>query len=388
MIQVIFLISVFLLFHSYVLYPLILNLLARSKKQNFLIYPSEDELPIISILLAAYNEEKVIQKKIETTFNTQYPGHKIELLIGSDKSTDNTNSIIEQYALKDIRIKFTTFSSRQGKGNILNNISKQAKGQIYVLTDAKVFFTPKTLFELVKHFKNPQIGMVGGNLINKNRESHEIAVQEMTFMSREIKMKYQEGVVWGTMMGAYGACYAIRSKNWRPIPEGFSVEDFYMTMKVLQDKKACITELKAKCFENVPGLLQEEFRRKVRISAGNFQNLIAFRRMLWPPWKGLSFSFLSHKVIRWIGPLLLIVAFISNGVLFSKNIIYKYLFICQIALLLVPFLDYILRKIQVHVVLLRFITHFYGMNAALLTGLFKYLKGVKTNVWEPTARNQ
>ncbi len=386
MIQVIFLISVFLLFHSYVLYPLILNLLARSKKQNSLIYTSEDELPDISILLAAYNEEKVIQKKIETTFNTQYPGHKIELLIGSDNSTDNTNSIIERYALKDERIKFTAFSSRQGKGNILNIISKQANGQIYVLTDAKVFFIPETLFELVKHFKNPQIGIVGGNLINMNRESHEIAVQEMTFMSREIKMKYQEGIVWGTMMGAYGACYAIHSKYWHSIPDGFSVEDFYMTMKVLQDEKACITELKAKCFENVPGLLQEEFRRKVRISSGNFQNLIAFRTMLWPPWKGLSFSFLSHKVIRWIGPLLLIVAFLTNGVLFGKNIIYKYLFICQIALLLVPFLDYILRKIQVHVVLLRFITHFYGMNAALLSGLFKYLKGIKTNVWEPTAR--
>jgi cellulose synthase/poly-beta-1,6-N-acetylglucosamine synthase-like glycosyltransferase len=164
------------------------------------------------------------------------------------------------------------------------------------------------------------------------------------------------------------------------------VDDFYITMKVLEGKKSCILDLNAVCTENVPNRLSEEFRRKIRISSGNFQNLRTFFKLIWPPGTGLSFSFLSHKVLRWIGPFFLLLAMASSIILSAGSRLYLVLVLIQAALLLSPILDFLLRKIGIHIVFLRFITHFYSMNLALLAGFFKFIKGTETNVWKPTKR--
>jgi cellulose synthase/poly-beta-1,6-N-acetylglucosamine synthase-like glycosyltransferase len=206
-------------------------------------------------------------------------------------------------------------------------------------------------------------------------------------MSREIKLKFYEGKVWGTMIGAYGACYAIRNEYFTAVPSGYSVDDFYITMKVLERKKKCILEMKAICYENVPNRLSEEFRRKIRIAAGNFQNLRTFFRLLWPPYSGLAFSFFSHKVLRWLGPFFLILLIISNVILAISDPFYRILLMIQGLLIIIPFIDFLLGKIGLHIVILRFITHFYSMNLALLAGFLKFIKGVETNVWQPTRRS-
>jgi cellulose synthase/poly-beta-1,6-N-acetylglucosamine synthase-like glycosyltransferase len=205
-------------------------------------------------------------------------------------------------------------------------------------------------------------------------------------MSREIKLKYHEGRAWGTMIGAYGACYSIRNEYFSKIPEGYSVDDFYITMKVLEHGKKCILEMKALGYENVPNRLSEEFRRKIRIASGNFQNLRAFYKLLWPPFTGLAFSFFSHKVLRWLGPFFLLLILISNCVLAFYHPFYRILLIIQGGLIISPFIDFLLRKIGLHIVILRFITHFYSMNLALLAGFLKFIKGTETNVWQPTRR--
>ncbi|HPX76730.1 MAG TPA: hypothetical protein PLW77_09115, partial [Bacteroidales bacterium] len=134
--------------------------------------------------------------------------------------------------------------------------------------------------------------------------------------------------------------------------------------------------------------LSDEFRRKVRIATGNFQNLKEFKHFLWPPWTGLAFSFLSHKVLRWITPIFLILAWGINFYLAFLSNFYLVLFCLYNFVLLLPLVDYLLKKINIHNVFLRFITHFLSMNVALLTGMFRAMKGVKSNVWKPTKRNQ
>lgn len=188
-------------------------------------------------------------------------------------------------------------------------------------------------------------------------------------------------------MGAYGACYAIRNELFTIIPKGFSVDDFFITMKVLEHKYKCILDIEAVCYENVPNRIIEEFRRRIRISAGNYQNLRAFYKLLWPPYTALSFSLLSHKVLRWACPFLLVLLIISNIFLFKVHLIYRIALITQGILMIIPFIDYLLRKLKIHIVFLRFITHFYSMNLALLAGFFKFIKGSETNVWQPTQRS-
>ncbi|MEA3496889.1 MAG: glycosyltransferase [Bacteroidota bacterium] len=363
--------------------------MARKKTQNNIIFNKSDkDLPNVSILLAVYNEELVIENKIKSTFNTDYPVDKIEFLIGSDASSDKTNEIIIKLKQEYKNLQLIEFEQRTGKAEIINNLKERAKNEVLVLTDANVIFKPDTIYHLLKHYKNDKISLVGGNIINSRFNEQGISQQEEMYISRENKIKYNEGILFGAMIGAFGGCYSIRTKNYSKVPARFFMDDFYITMNVIENGGKCINELDAVCSEDVSNKLSEEFRRKIRISIGNFQNLTRYKNLLIPLFNGVSFSFLSHKVIRWHGPFFLILIFVSNIFLFNTNIFFKITLIGQLLLFIIPFVDSSLRRIKVNITLLRFITHFYFMNLALLLGLFKFLKGVKTNIWQPTQRYQ
>jgi cellulose synthase/poly-beta-1,6-N-acetylglucosamine synthase-like glycosyltransferase len=386
--EIIFWISVILILQSYIIYPLLLQLLSINKKNNEIFFSRNENLPFVSVILSVYNEDQVIIEKIRSVFNTNYPKDKFELLVGSDGSTDQTNDILNLYSIEHDSLHFYSFHQRKGKSQVINQLQTNAKGEILICTDAQVMFTPDLIFNLVRHFKNKSIGLAGANIINKKIDAKGISRQEWTFMSREIRLKHLEGKIWGTMIGAYGACYAVRNELFSPVPAGYSVDDFFITMKVLEKKYSCILDLDAVGYENVPDRLSEEFRRRIRISAGNFKNLTYFYKLLWPLFTGLSFSFLSHKVLRWICPFLLILVIISNIFLYQFHIFYKVTLYIQAILIVIPFIDHLLRKIGLHIVILRFITHFYTMNLALLTGFLKFIKGSETEVWQPTRRTE
>jgi cellulose synthase/poly-beta-1,6-N-acetylglucosamine synthase-like glycosyltransferase len=364
----------------------LIELLAKNKSGNSKVFLKSESLPPVSIIMSVYNEEKVIREKIDSIYNSNYPAEKIELLVGSDNSTDVTNMICTELSEKYPGFRFFPFSIRQGKPSVINQLAEKARYDHLIFTDAKVFFTDSTLYELVKHFKNEKIDIVGGNILNRKVSKDGISRQEKAFMSREIQIKRNEGILWGQTIGVYGAIYAIRKKAFHPVPEGYSVDDFYITMSVLKEKGRAIMELNSITIEDVPNQLSTEFKRKVRISAGNFQNLKKFFSCLFPPWSSLSFAFMSHKVIRWLGPILLLTIFISNLFLLNRGLLYNISFYLQIFLFIIPLIDLFLRKLNIHVVFLRFVTHFLTMNLALLTGLIKQLAGIKTNIWQPTKR--
>jgi cellulose synthase/poly-beta-1,6-N-acetylglucosamine synthase-like glycosyltransferase len=382
---ILFWFSILLLFHSYVLFPQVLYLLKQRRRNNEMVFHQGGSLPFVSVILSVYNEENVIKQRVCNIFGSDYPADKLEILVGSDGSTDRTSSVLRELQSSYPALQVVLFPNRRGKGNVLNDLRERAKGDILVLTDAKVQFSPHVIFQMVKHFYNPEIGIVGGNITNHHTRKDGVSVQESRFMSREMMMKYNEGRLWGTAIGVYGACYAIRRKLFREVPRNFAVEDFYMTFKALEIGHKAIMELNAVCYEDVPNRLEEEFRRKVRISSGNFQNMKTFSHLLLKP-DALGFCFFSHKVIRWIGPFLLMIIFFSNILLLQRSVFYVTTFILQFSLFFIPVFDFFLRKIHIHIITLRFITHFYSMNLALLFGFIKYLKGVKTNVWEPTER--
>ncbi len=319
---ILFWLAVFLVFHSYVLYPVILKLLAKGKKDNDEVYQLDEDLPFVSIIMSVHNEEDVIVEKIKSIFYTSFPFKRFELLIGSDASTDGTNKICSIYAANYKQLKFYPFLQRQGKPSVINALSEKASGEILILTDAKVFFNLDTIYELTKHFRNEDIDIVGGNIINEKTRRDGISIQEKAFMSREIMMKYYEGLIWAKTMGVYGAVYAIRKKAMVKVPDKFTVDDFFITMNVIKKNRKAIMELKALTGEEVPNEMSMEFRRKVRISAGNFQNLNRFCSLLWPPWTSTAFAFWSHKVIRWTGPFILLTALVTCGLLSLHSLLY------------------------------------------------------------------
>jgi len=390
--SILFWLCVISLLHSYLFYPWILKFLARERSQNINVFQPGDNLPFVQVFMAVYNEDEVLQQKLNSLFTTNYPSEKLEIIIGSDHSTDRSHEIIAAFQRKHPNLKLEVFGQRTGKVNIQNQLiatyAKQGEHELLILTDANVFFEPDTIFQLAKHFKNPEIGLVGANVQNRGLENQGISHQEHTYIQRENKLKFLEGKIWSSMMGAFGACYALRANLFEPVPPDFIVDDFFLTMTVLEKEKSAIMEMEAVCHEDVSNDASQEFRRKVRISTGNFQNLKTFASLLWPPWRGLAFSFFSHKVLRWKGPVFILLAYFCSGVLGYFNGFYYWLWVIQTVLFFVPLCDYSLKQMGIHVRFLRLIAYFYYMNLALLIGMVKFLKGVKTNVWEPTKRNQ
>ncbi len=296
--------------------------------------------------------------------------------------------MIKKYQEQYPQLKLKRFAGRTGKPGIINQLAADAAHEILIITDANVFFTPTTFFELIKHFKNESIGLVGGNILNSNLKKDGISHQEKTYLKGENSMKYNEGVIWGAMIGTFGGVYAIRRASYAPVPSKFTVDDFYITMAVLENNQQVIMELEAKAYEDVSNQISEEFRRKTRISIGNFQNLKRFSGLLANPFKGVAFAFFSHKVARWLGPIFLLFMLATSFYLQTYHLIYKLAFLGEIAFLLLPLIDSLFRKLKIHFYGLRFVSHFIWMNLALLNGLIKFLTGVKTNIWTPTQRNQ
>ena len=345
-------------------------------------------MPDISVIMSVYNEEKVLEDKINSIYNTSFPIGKMEVLIGSDGSNDRTEEILRNMKKKLINFSFYHSNLRKGKPNVLNDLVSKAKGDILILTDANVLLNETTITGLVRHFKNPEIGLVDSRMVNTSIKKNGISRQESAYISMEANLKHREGLVWGTMMGPFGGCYAIRRNLFMPIPENFLVDDFFLNLNTLKNRKKSINDMQATVSEDVSNMLIEGFRRKKRIAAGCFQNLSHYAGLLWPPYTSLSFSFISHKILRWFGPLFLILIIISNAFIFMKNEIYIYSIYLEGILIIITIIDLFFSRFNKHIALFRYVTHFFSMNLALSLGLINFLKGIKTNVWEPTKRNQ
>ena len=384
-----FAICVYLVLHTYILYPLFLILTTSpSKESNNEIF-TQEELPELEILIAAYNEEKVIGEKLKTIFESKYPTEKIFVHIGSDASTDKTNSIVEEFAAKfPGQIKLRIFPGRTGKSGIINQLASESEKKILILSDANVMFSEFCITEMMKHFKNEKIKLVAANIIKFSPNNEGIAEQEKSYLKMENRIKLLESIRWKTIMGAEGGCYAIRKENFSPVPKNFFMDDFYITLNVIENKGLAIFEPQSICHEDVPNSGAEEFKRKVRISVGNFQNLMRYKKLLWPFWKGSGFAFLSHKVLRWLTPFLFLKAFLILSFLCVMETTWIWIWLGELFLFLTPFLNFIFERANMPFPILRYFGHFMHMNFALLKGFFVYARGVNSNVWTPTQRNK
>jgi cellulose synthase/poly-beta-1,6-N-acetylglucosamine synthase-like glycosyltransferase len=386
--NILFWTSVIAVFHSYVLFPVILRVAGVLRKLSAEGHTQAGSQPFASILLSAYNEEAVIEEKIRSVFDTLYPASQFEMLIGSDNSSDRTAEIIGLLKQEYPAIRFFNFNIRQGKPNVINRLAIEARGEILILTDANVIFDQNTLARLTAPFADRMIGLVDTQIINLGMKREGISFKEKAYISREVQIKYLESRLWGVMMGPFGGCFAIRKELFKPIPPNFLVDDFFLNMMVLELGFKAVNNPEARVYEDVSNDLSIEFQRKIRIATGNFQNLKRFKKLLSPSKPALAFCFISHKVIRWLGPVFLLLALLALSILAFSSTLYLVLFLTYLGVLLLPVLDYLLKKLNLHFKILRFVTHFFGMNLALSLGMVRYLKGVKTNVWQPTKRHQ
>ena len=375
--------SSFLILHTYVFYPLFMILIYRNSNHNQLMFYSDHELPAIAILIAAHNEEKVIEKKILSVFNTNYPSSKLKVFIGSDASTDRTDQIISNLTNTYSNIEFIKFKGRVGKISIINHLQSLCDESVLILSDANVIFKQNTIFELVKYFKDSNVGLVSANIIKESSNNDGISYQEKKYLNFENKIKASESYAFNFIMGAEGGCYAIRNNLFSKVPSNFIVDDFFITMQVLERKNYALLNNLAICIEDVTTDISSEYRRKVRISSGNFQNLFFFKHLLFD-FSSICFAFWSHKVLRWLTPFFIFICLFSSVFLIPYHKFFIWISCIQLLLLLFPLFNYFFKFNNVF---LKFIAHFYLMNFALFEGFIKFIKGIKSSIWEPINRN-
>ncbi len=393
----VFLVCVGLLAHTYAVFPVVLSLLAKGKRLPHSGFEGEADLPEVAVLMAVYNEEAVLEKTLRSILETDYPVEKVRVWIGSDGSTDRSHEIIESFREKHPNLNLKIFPGRNGKIRIINQLAIDAAAELenpdmalFFLCDANVSWTPALIHQLSRHFSRPEIGFVGASVKDDADDRDGIGDEEDAYVGRENLIKFQEGVLWGQVIGAFGACYAMRVNLFEPVPENYIVDDYFLTVGCLAKGKKGIVDLEAVCHEAVSSDIAEEFRRKRRIATGNFQNRRHFQDYF-QPWNGgfaAWFAFWSHKGLRWYGPFLIAGAFLSSLML----AILAPVFAVLIAGFLGTFAAALFDKWQSrkengkHVKIFRFIRYFYAMNVALFLGWIAYSKGVKNSVWEPTRR--
>ena len=365
---------------TYFIYPLSLFLFGKKRQVKPALSTNFD----IAVVIAAYNEENVIEKKIQSVLATSYPLDKLVIYVGSDASTDRTNEIVANFGAQYPNVQLKIFQGRTGKAGIINSIIEQCKEELLILTDANVFFTPSTIPNLVRHFSEKETHQVCANILKISDRNENIQALEKGYLLVENQLKLRESASWGFVMGAEGGCYAIRRKEYNPIPPNFYMDDFFVTMSVIANKGRVVFDEEAICYEGLPTESAEEFKRKIRISIGNFQNLVAFKKLLWPFWSAIAYSFISHKILRWLTPFFLILLFLVSLLLSFDCFIFQVLALVQFVLFLSPLAMPYLKWMKPAL----FVAHFYNMNLALLIGFFRYVKGVKSSVWQPTPRSK
>ena len=334
------------------------------------------EWPRVSVLIAAHNEVSCIRQKIENTLALDYPADKLEVLVGSDGSTDGTDEIVREYAGRRVQL---SPAMRYGKASVLNRLARMAAGELWLFTDANTTIQPDALRSLATRIRAPEVGAVCGRLRLVPRGGG--VPHEGLYWQYENLLKLYESR-HGAVMGANGGLYLLRASEWRPLPQDTIVDDFRVTMRTVLRGRQVTYAPDAVAFEETAVDVAGELARHVRISAGNFQSL----GELWPLLGRRSFAgfaFWSHKVLRWCLPLFLMAALVASATLAAQPF-YAVALLIQLALYGLVFAR---RTGWVpQVTGLNSILYFMEINAAIAMGFARFVRGSQPATWARTRR--
>jgi cellulose synthase/poly-beta-1,6-N-acetylglucosamine synthase-like glycosyltransferase len=387
---VIFWLSVGLLVYTYGVYPVALVVLGSLKQLTSDLRfglarrtrrASRDTgSPFVSIVFAAHNEEAVIAQKMRNCARLDYPADALEILIGCDGCTDATAAIARALALPNTSV--FEFEDRGGKPAVLNKLVPRARGELVVFCDANTEFEPDAIHALVRHFKRPEIGCVCGELRLRRRDSQ--ASGEQLYWRVETLLKFLESRL-NMLVGANGALFAIRRTLFTAIPADGIVEDFLIALKVRAAGYRVVYEPEAVAWEDVAPSARHEFKRRVRIGAGNFHALRHTWRLLNPTAGAVAVALWSHKVCRWLVPVALAAAQISAAAL-AREPLYGAAAASGVTLTLLAMLGHRLDLRARYWAPASIPFYFLSMNLALFLGLIAFVRGTQSIVWTPTAR--
>ena len=388
--------SLALLVYAWLLFPAIIQMAARRGASEGPRPPDSVKPPKVDIVIAAHNEADHIADRVRNILALDYPQDRIRVLIGVDGSDDDTAACARSVADAHDHIHVEDFLVRRGKVPVLKDLVAQCEASLIVFSDANTMFKKDALNHLLRPMQaSPSLGGVCGRLVLGREDVHETDrdTEEGFYWGWETDLKVSESRL-DSCLGANGAIFVIRRELfWDDIPENTLVDDFVIGMKVREQGARFIFEPKAVAFEALPEL-KDEWARRVRIGAGDFQALRFCSRCLHPSFGWFALSFWSHKVLRWVTPLLGIVATLCALALMNVSEaaprILSWLVLAAVGLaLVVALIGRLMARCESPLARVpRLGWHFVSMQLALLFGFVRFCRGNLGGQWKRTPRTQ
>ncbi len=364
--------------HSYLLYPFYLLVIKLIYKKG--INKDLKCKPTVSVVISAYNEERLIEDCINSLLNVVYPKEKIEILIGSDGSTDRTTEIVKEIIKQDSRIQLFEYG-RSGKNKVLNQTVPFAKNEIICFMDADCRIDTNGLNELMSNFADEKVGAAICKMDSIGDYTEDTGGKgEKLYQTYEIFLRSSESEIYSTV-NSLGAFYGIRREMYKPLQNMQICDDYMPILDTLKAGKRAIFDRSAIVYEVREKSLDDEFGRRVRVSAGGLATVMEAASLLNPFKQPESFFLWSHKVLRWFSPVFLLMVFLLTLFLDFDNSISKYILYPQICLYLLALIGWLLEKISFNNIVFKVPLFFVSMNIGFMLAIVKFITRKHEAIW-------
>jgi cellulose synthase/poly-beta-1,6-N-acetylglucosamine synthase-like glycosyltransferase len=385
--SILFWISLFIVFYSYLGYGMVLYLFLTVKRVFIKkkINNSSDYQPEVTLLIGAYNELDFVKLKAENSFNLDYPAELTHFMWVTDGSDDGTPDALRAYN----NITVLHEPERKGKIGAINRGMKYVKTPIVIFSDANTILSRDSVRRIVNLFSDEKVGCVSGEKrISDNGGATLSGAGEGIYWKYESKLKKWDSELY-SVVGAAGELFAVRTGLFENVEADTILDDFIISLRIAMRGYTIKYDPEAYATESASANVTEELKRKIRIAAGGIQSVIR----LWPllnifKYGILSFQYISHRVLRWtVTPLLLPLVLILNIVLFNSGTVYQVLLICQIMFYLFSFLGWFSEKSGMRKIKPFFVPYYFLiMNYAVYIGFFRHMKKSQSVNWERAKR--
>lgn len=381
-----FWILLFLVFYSYLGYAILLGVLIKLGFRQKDDLGDPDEWPTVALIVPCFNEGDYIADKIENSLALDYPEGKLEYIFISDGSSDNTPEIVKQYEGKLIAMHE---DARRGKAAAMNRAVGATKAEILIFCDANTELNTQAVKNIARHYKDPRIGGVAGvKTIKQNEAESAIGAGEGIYWKYESTLKKWDSRFY-TVVGAAGELMSYRRALYEELPQDTILDDFMQSMRVCEKGYRVVYEPEARAAEWASANVEEELKRKIRIAAGGWQSVFRLKRAGNPFFDfKLWFQYVSHRVMRWsIGPIsfFLLVPLVVL-LYFAGTPGFLFFFWAMLIVYAMIGMGHLLNDRKTEIKIFWVPYYFFVMNYAVIMGLFRFLKGNQSSLWERAQR--
>jgi cellulose synthase/poly-beta-1,6-N-acetylglucosamine synthase-like glycosyltransferase len=364
--------------YAYVGYPLLLLLLSRIRPKPV---KSGHWTPSVTVIIAAYNEERDLAAKLENTLALDYPPAQLEIMVTSDCSSDRTDEIARSFADRGVRLHRQ--EERHGKTAAQNAAVTKARGEIIVFSDATTHYRPDVLRLMIPAFADKSVGCVTGRVIYQDDKDSSVGTGTQSYWNYEFFLKRHESAVC-SLIGVCGCMYAVRASAYIPLYNE-ACSDFIIATTMVEQGLRAVYVPEAVCTEEPNRQAKKELAARVRIISQTFADLWRNRSVLNPFRSGFyAVQLWSHKLMRYLVPVFLIAIFIASAFLATRHAFYAAVFVAQVAFYLAALVSWGLERLGVTFSLLALPQYFVITNLASLIAFVKFLTGERYTRWEPS----